>query len=46
MATLIDHTQTLTRVSREVGGRTLTMETGVVARQAGAEPGPSAHKLS
>jgi len=36
MANLIDHTKTLIRVQREIGGRTLTFETGVVGRQAGA----------
>jgi polyribonucleotide nucleotidyltransferase len=36
MATLIDHSKTLISVQREIGGRTLTLETGVVGRQAGA----------
>ncbi len=35
MATMIDITQGTTRVTREIGGRTLTLETGAIARQAG-----------
>ncbi|MBK9189437.1 MAG: polyribonucleotide nucleotidyltransferase [Phycisphaerales bacterium] len=35
MATLLPIEEGLIRVSREVGGRTLTFETGVVAKQAG-----------
>lgn len=36
MAELIDVSSNLIRVSRDIGGRTLTFETGMVGRQAGA----------
>ena len=36
MATFLDHTPGLIRVEREIGGRKLILETGVVARQANA----------